>query len=74
VKTVESHARVRAAGTQEFIAPWSAVPTDNVDLAAGIVQRRGQVVEQVEQVGIEMTYLSRTMVAEIVVERGQRFW
>jgi len=44
VKTVASHDRVRAAGTQEFVAPRRAVPTDNVDLAAGIVQGRGQVV------------------------------
>ena len=69
-----SHARVGAAGTQEFVAPGRAVSTDNVDLTAGIVQRRGQVVEEVEQVGIKMTYFSRAMVAEIVVELGQRFW
>ena len=54
---------MRAAGTQEFVAPWRAVPTDNVDLAAGIVQGHSQFVEQVEQTGIEMTYLSSTMVA-----------
>ena len=45
-----------------------------LDLAARIVQGCGQVVEQIEQVGIEMTHLSRTMIAEIVVELGQRFW
>ena len=64
---------MRAAGTQEFVAPGRAVSADDVDLTAGIVQGRGQVVEQVEQVGIEMTYLSRAMVTQIVVELSQRF-
>jgi hypothetical protein len=71
---MESHARLRAAGAQEFVAPWRAVPTDNVDLTLGIVQGRAQFVEQGEQAGIEMTYLSRTMVAQIMIEFGQRFW
>jgi len=60
------------AGPQEFVAPGRAVSTDHVDLAAGIVERRGKVVEQIKQMGIEMTYLSGTMVAEIMVELGQR--
>jgi hypothetical protein len=55
---------MRAAGTQEFVAPWRSVSANNVDLTAGIVQGRDQVVEQVEQVRIEVTYLSSTMVAE----------
>src|SRR5208283_3427639 len=44
VKTMTSHARVCAAGTQEFVAPWRAVSADHVDLTAGIVQGRGQIV------------------------------
>jgi hypothetical protein len=73
VKAVQSHAGMRAAGAQEFIAPRSTVSTDNVDFAAGIVQGCGQVVEKVKQAVIEMTDLSRTVIAEVVVERGQRF-
>src|SRR5271170_6908474 len=49
VKTVASHARIGAAGAEEFVAPGRAVSTDHVDLATGIVERRGQVVEQVKQ-------------------------
>jgi len=32
----------------------------------------GQCVEQIEQAGVEMTYLTGTMVAEIAIELGQR--
>jgi hypothetical protein len=74
VKAVRSHARMHAPAAQKFVTPWRAVSTDHVDLAAGIVEGRSQVVEQVEQVGIETAYLSGTMVAEITVEFVQRFW
>ena len=56
VETMDGDARIRAAGTQKFVALWSAVSTDDIDLAAVIVNRRCQVVEQVEQMGIEMVY------------------
>lgn len=69
---MDSYASVGTAGTQEFVAPGRSVSTDHVDLAAGIVHRTCQVVEQVEQMGIEMTYLAGTMVAEIAIELGQR--
>src|SRR5689334_21590838 len=62
---------MRAAGTQEFVARWRAVSAKNVDVAAGIIHGRSQVIKQVEQVGIEMTYLSRAMIAEIMIDLGQ---
>src|SRR5450631_3045659 len=43
VEAVTSDPRVRAAGTQEFVAPGCAVSTDDIDLAAGMVQGRRQV-------------------------------
>jgi hypothetical protein len=70
---VASDARVKAAGTQEFVAPWGAVAADHIDLAAGILQGRRQVVEQVKQVRIKVMHFAGTMVAEIMVEFGQRF-
>jgi hypothetical protein len=72
MKTVLGHTCMCAASTEELVAPWRTVSTDNIDLAAGIVQGRSQVVEQIEQTRIEMVYLSRAMVAEIVVKFGQR--
>src|ERR1039458_410878 len=73
VETMDSDARLRAASTQELVALWRAVSTDDIDLAAAIVYRRRQVVEQVKQVRIEMAYISRAAVAEVVVEVVQRF-
>lgn len=73
MEAIEGNARVRGARTQEFVARWRAVSTDDIDLAAVIVNGRCQVVEQVEQVGIEMVHISRAAVAEVVVEFGQGF-
>jgi hypothetical protein len=70
VETVASDARVLAAGAQELVAPWRSVSTDDIDLLAGMVQRRRQVVEEVKQVRIEMMHFACTMVAEMVVEFG----
>lgn len=73
MKTVASYASVRAAGTKEFVAPGRAVDADHIDVATGIVVSQGEVVEQVEEPGIEVTHLARTVVAEIVIELVQRF-
>src|SRR5271165_1360753 len=62
-----------AASTQKFIAPGCAVSADYVDLTTGVVKRRGQLAEQVEQMRIEMAHLSGAMIAEIMVELIQRF-
>ena len=72
VKTVAGHARVRASRTQELVAPGRAVSADHINFTARIVERSGQVVEHVEQARIEMVYLSRAMVAEIMVEFIER--
>src|ERR1035441_2088919 len=48
VQTVESDARMRAAGSQKFVGLRRAVSTDHLDLAADIMQRCGEIVEQVE--------------------------
>jgi len=62
------HARVRAARAQEFIAPWRAVAANHIDFAIGIAERRGQVVEKIEEVGIEVAHISGTMIAQKMVE------
>src|SRR6516164_10680521 len=73
VQTVASYAGMGASGTQNFVAPKRAITTDYVDFASGIVQRRNQVVQQVEQARIKVTNISCAMVAKIVVKCCQRF-
>ena len=72
VETVASHASVGVAGTQKFVAPRRTVSTDHVNFSVGVVQRCGQVMEQVEQARIEMMNVARTMVTKKMVERIQR--
>src|ERR1700683_3444354 len=67
------HAGVRATGAQEFVAPGCAVAANHSDFTAGIAQRRGQVVEKVEESRIEMAHVSGTVVAQIMVELVERF-
>ena len=64
---------MRTAVPQEFVTPRRTVSADHIDLPTGIIERRSQVVEQIEQVEIEMMNVSRTMVAEIMVELIHRF-
>ena len=68
MKTVASYAGVRAAGAKEFVAPGRAVAADHIDLAAGIIERQREVVEQVKEPRIEVMHLSRTVVTEEVIE------
>jgi hypothetical protein len=72
VQAVESHAAMRTAGAQEFVAPGSTVSADHVDLAAGIAKGRGQIVEKVEQVRIEMPHASRAVIPQKMIELVQR--
>lgn len=73
VKTVESDARVRAAGPQKFIGLRRSKSADYVDLAAGIVQGSRQVVEQVKQTRVEMMQHPSATVAQKMIELRQRF-
>jgi hypothetical protein len=73
MKAVPSHACVWAAGTQELVAPRGAVSADYVDFALGVIQRHSQVVEQVEEVRIEVVYVTRTMIAKKMVKLVQSF-
>jgi hypothetical protein len=67
------HAGVRAARAQEFVAPGRTVAANHIDFTSGVAERRGQVVEKVEEVRIEMTHISGTVIAQKVVELAQRF-
>src|SRR5580704_5279790 len=73
METVLSDARVRAARAQEFIAPGRAISTNHVDLATRIIERGGQIAQQVEQPWIEMEHCSCTVVAKEMVKLVQRF-
>jgi hypothetical protein len=73
MQAVLCHAGVRAARAQEFVAPGSTVAANYIDFTTGITERRGQVVEKVEEVRIEMTHISRTVIAQKMVELVQRF-
>jgi hypothetical protein len=68
VQAVLRHAGVRVARAQEFVAPGRTVAANHVDFTTGIAERRGQVVEQVEKARIEMTHISGTVVAQIMIE------
>src|SRR5208282_293684 len=72
VQAVASHAGVRAAGAEEFVAPGRAVSADHVDLSRGIMERSGEVVEQIKKARIEMVHVSGSMIAEKVVEFVER--
>jgi len=63
---------MRAAGAKEFVAPWSPIAADYIDLAAGIVETQREVVEQVKEPRIEVTHVPGAVVAEIVIELVQR--
>src|SRR5271166_3988914 len=73
MQTVLRHAGVRAARAQKFVAPGGTVAANHVDLTTGIAERRGQVVEKIEEARIEMMHISGTVVAQIMVELVQRF-
>jgi hypothetical protein len=68
LQTVTSQAGVRAACTQEFVAPGRSISTDHVDPWASIVKRSSQVVEKAEKAGIKMPHISPAMITQIVIE------
>lgn len=74
VETVASHPGMCSARAQELVAPWRSISTDHINLAAGIVDRGGQVMQQIEQPWIERMHLSGPMIAKITVELVQGFW
>src|SRR5580658_5739590 len=73
MQAVLRHAGVGVARAQELVAPGRAVAANHIDFAAGIGERRGQVVEKVEEPRIEMTHISGAVVAQIMVELVHRF-
>ncbi len=62
METMLGYARVRASMPQKLVAPRRAISADNIDLAIDVVTGRGQIVEQVEQAGIDVTDLTGAMV------------
>lgn len=73
VQAMTRHAGVGAARPQEFIAPKGAVTTNHVDLTIGVSERRSQIVKEIEEARIEMTYISGAVVAQKIVELVERF-
>ena len=72
VKTMPSHPGMGTAGPEKFVAPRCAIATDHVDLAARIVQGLSQVMEQVKQPRIEVMNIPGAVIAEKIVQPGQR--
>ena len=72
MQAVLGHAGVRAARAQKFVAPGRTVAANHIDFTAGIAERRGQIVEQVEKMRIVMMHISGTVIAEKMVEFVQR--
>src|ERR1700729_2907251 len=73
MQAVLRHAGVRVASAQEFVAPGRTVAANHIDFTTGIVERRGQVVDKVEEARIEMADISSTVVAQKMVEVVKRF-
>ena len=73
MQAVLRHAGVRAARAQEFVAPGRTVAANYIDFATGIAERRGQVVEKVEEMRIEMMHITGTVIAQKMVELVERF-
>jgi len=61
-------------GAQKFIAPRRAVPANNVNLPVRPTQFRIEIVEQIENPGIVGQNCARTMVAQVMIEFGERLW
>jgi hypothetical protein len=70
MKAVNRHAV--SMSSEEFIAPWRAVTTDNVNFKIGISQRGHQVVQEVEYSRIVLVNLAGAMVTQIMVQARQR--
>jgi len=73
MQTVLGHASVRAARAQEFVALGRTVAANHVDFTPGIAERGSQVVEKVEEMRIEMTHVSGTVIAQKMVEIVEGF-
>ena len=63
MQAVLCHAGVRVARAQEFVAPRRAAAANHVDFTTGIAERRGQIVEKVEEAKIKMAYISSAVIA-----------
>ena len=72
MQAVLRHAGVRVARAQEFVAPGRTVAANHIDFTTGIAERRGQVVEKVEEARIKMAHVSCAVVPPIMVEFVQR--
>jgi hypothetical protein len=71
VEAVLGDARVRGSVPQILVAPRSTVSTDNVDLTLAIMDRSGQIVEQIEQARIKVMHVTGTMVPKEIIQLGQ---
>lgn len=61
-----------AALAEEFVAPWRAIAADHIDFGARLAQNVGEVVEQVENLGIILVDIPGAVVAQKVIEPCER--
>src|SRR5580698_3391766 len=57
---------------QQFIRRRGAVATNNVNLSAGMSHRRGEIGQNIVQARIEMAHLAGIMIAQEIIQLGQR--
>jgi len=58
--------------TQELIAPGSAVSADDLDFGAGLAYFGGEIVQQVEDLGIVVADVARAVIAQVAIEAIER--
>ena len=56
---------------KEFVCSGGAVAANDVDLAAGMADRRGEIGEDIVQTRIEMANVARPMIAQEIIEFGK---
>ena len=61
-----------SVSAKRFVRRRSAIAADDVDLAAGMTDRDRQIVEDIVETGIEMANVAGAMIAEEIIELGER--
>jgi len=64
----------RGVSTERFVRRRSAVAADDVDLATGMSDRGREIVKDIVQTRIEMANVACPMIAEEIIELGERTW
>ena len=70
VKAVSGDSRGTSA--KRLVRRTSAIAANDIDLRAGMPNQSGEIGEDIVKVGIEMVYLTCPVVAQEIVELGER--